>query len=165
MSRQYSTYAESLLNLRGIHAQSQRNPCSISSVWLRNFGGVRSCDEHSHSDAADLRRACRNYLGLLRPVPERGLPGAVPAAAGKAVPQAPLAAAEWPAEHLGGGNRLRHSGQQPHIRQIHAHSPHRRRAEPPLRPRARHRVRQGRRNPQAGSAVSAGRAMAAAGAD
>ena len=42
MKRQYSTCAESLLNLRGIAAQSQRNPCSISPVCLRNLGGVRS---------------------------------------------------------------------------------------------------------------------------
>ena len=41
MKRQYSTCAESLLNLRGIAAQSQRNPCSISPVCLRNLGGVR----------------------------------------------------------------------------------------------------------------------------
>ena len=44
--------------MRGIAAQSQRNPCSISPVWLRNFGGVRT----------NLFRKLDNYVFQGRPL-------------------------------------------------------------------------------------------------
>ena len=60
MSRSVS--AVSLRNCNGIAAQFQRNPCSISPVWLRNLSGVRSSYNYgkgANGNERAVEKTCR----------------------------------------------------------------------------------------------------------